>query len=301
MYLNHFKFNELPFSITPNIGFFCSLRGHQEALNTLLFAVRSGEGFIKIVGEVGSGKTLLCRKLWDSLNQDFIIAYLPNPDFNPTELRRAVLRELGCNPTHIADQHELLTAINARLLELHQDNKRVLLLIDEAQVLSRESLEALRLLTNLETDTTKLMQVVLFGQPELDRHLDQNNLRQCKQRISFSYYLPRMSRDDLDKYLFHRLAVAGYTYGALFTEKARKLLFKASLGIPRVVNILCHKALLVAYGQGEEIINHKIMQVAIQDTDVAIKTKYHALIITGISLTLLIGLVFLIYYYKGII
>jgi MSHA biogenesis protein MshM len=300
MYLEYFKFKELPFTITPNIGFFCHLKGHQEALNTLLFSLRSGEGFIKIIGEVGSGKTLLCRKLLDSLDGDFFTAYIPNPDLNPIELRRALARELGIDPRSLQDQHELLTHINDRLLSLHADGKHIVLLIDEAQAIPPESLETLRLLTNLETETTKLLQVVLFGQPELDERLAQPGFRQLKQRISFSYYLPLMNRDDLDGYLFHRLATAGYTFGSLFTNHARDILFKASQGVPRVVNILCHKALLVAYGRGETNVSTHAMKLAVKDTDIAYSSNKSLLIIIAGLISFIIG-VLSFYVYKGII
>jgi MSHA biogenesis protein MshM len=300
MYLDHFKFKELPFTLTPNVGFFCNLKGHQEALNTLLFSLRSGEGFIKIIGEVGAGKTLLCRKALDSLAKDFVTAYIPNPDLTPIEMRRALARELGIDLAALHDQHELLTLINNRLLELNATNQRVVLLIDEAQAIPPESLETLRLLTNLETATTKLLQVVLFGQPELDDRLNQPNFRQLKQRISFSYYLPLMSREDLDSYLFHRLATAGYTFGSLFTNKSRDILFRTSKGVPRVVNILCHKALLAAYGRGEPKVTHQIMQLAVKDTDVALK-PHKALVSVIIGLVMLIVIVFAIYVQQGII
>ncbi len=301
MYLDYFKFNELPFALTPNVGFFCQLNGHQEALNTILFSLRGGEGFIKIVGEVGSGKTLLCRKLLDSLEHDYVTAYVPNPDLTPIELRRAFARELGINPALLHDQHELLTLINNRLLELHGEGKRVVLLLDEAQALSEESLEALRLLTNLETKTAKLLQVVLFGQPELDEKINLSQLRQLKQRISFSYYLPQLSREDLDTYLFHRLAVAGNTYGTLFSKKARDMLFRTSQGIPRLVNILCHKALLVAYGRGEGKVNHKIMQIAIRDTEAAIPSSTRKIITYSLGIGCFVTFILLWYLYKGVI
>lgn len=300
MYLDYFKFKEMPFGLTPNVGFFCQLKGHQEALNVLLFSLRSGEGFIKIIGEVGSGKTLLCRKLLDSLGPEFVTAYIPNPDLNPIELRRAFARELGINMADLQDQHELLALINNQLLQLHQTGKHVVLLLDEAQALPLESLEALRLLTNLETEKTKLLQVVLFGQPELDDHLSQSNLRQLKQRITFSYYLPLMTREDLDTYIFHRLAVAGCTFGTLFTEKARDILFLASEGVPRIVNILCHKALLAAYGRGEARVNHKIMRFAILDSDITLPSrKLLTVPLLLMGLGLLSALLFL--YYQGII
>lgn len=267
MYEQFFHLNALPFNLTPNPNFFCHLKGHQEALNILQFCIKSGEGFIKIVGEVGSGKTLLCRKLLESLDNQYVTAYIPNPDLSPVEMRKAVARELGLDPSHWHDQHELLTAIYQRLIALHSDGKKVVLIVDEAQALSDESLETVRLLTNLETENMKLLQVVLFGQPELDQRLNQQHLRQLKQRISFSYELPLLSRDDLDMYLFHRLAVAGNKHPALFTKKARNVLHRSSNGIPRIVNILSHKAMLVAYGKGEMQIDHNIMKLAVNDTE----------------------------------
>lgn len=296
MYLNFFNFSESPFAITPNIDFFCQLKGHQEALNVLLFSLQSGEGFIKIVGEVGSGKTLLCRKLLDSLDKDFLTAYIPNPDLNPIELRKAFARELGLDPALLHDQHELVTLINQLLISFHANEKRVVLLLDEAQALSDESLETLRLLTNFETGTKKLLQVVLFGQPELDIKINQPHLRQLKQRITFSYYLPTLSKEDLDVYLFHRLSKAGHSNSMLFSKKARKALFKSSGGIPRLVNILCHKALLAAYGKGEKSVSYHIMKTAIKDTD-SISINYHKyfyMILLGlISFSLLILYVFI--------
>lgn len=298
MYLEHFKLNELPFGLTPNTGFFCQLKGHEEALNVLLFSIRSGEGFIKIIGEVGSGKTLLCRKLLDSLGSEFFTAYIPNPDLNPIELRRAFARELGIDVQSLQDQHELLTIIYHRLLQLHEHGKQVVLLLDEAQALPLETLEAVRLLTNIETEKNKLLQVVLFGQPELDDHLRKPQLRQLNQRITFSYYLPLMTREDLDTYLFHRLAIAGFTTGVIFAEKARDTLFRASRGVPRIVNILCHKALLVAYGKGEGKVTNKIMRIAIMDTEFA---KVSSKKWVWIVISAFIFMVLLLYKIQGII
>lgn len=291
MYQEYFQLTELPFNLTPNPHFFCQLKGHKEALQTLLFSVRSGEGFIKIVGEVGSGKTLLCRKFLESLEEDYVTAYIPNPDLTPVEIRKAFAREIGLDPTRWQDQHELLTAINQQLISLHAQQRKIVLVVDEAQALSDQGLEAVRLLTNLETDNSKLMQVVLFGQPELDERLNQPHLRQLKQRISFSYELPLMNRDDLDIYIYHRLSVAGHTQGNLFTKKARNLLFKASQGIPRIVNVLSHKALLVAYGRGEKLIDHKAMRLAVSDTEAAKENKWQLLFNIGAGILVVVMLV----------
>lgn len=292
MYQEFFKLNNLPFSLTPNPHFFCQLKGHQDALNTLQFCIDSGEGFIKIVGEVGSGKTLLCRKLLESLDSTFISAYIPNPDLSPIELRKAFARELGLDPSRAEDNHELLTLINHHLIKLHAEDKKVVLVIDEAQALTDESLETIRLLTNLETEKEKLLQVVLFGQPELNDRLNQSHLRQLKQRITFSYQLPLLNREEVDIYLSHRLAMAGYTHGNLFTKRAKKILYRASQGVPRMINVLCHKALLAAYGFGEHEINHKIMKLAVNDTEISLSRKYSLfslfLITLGLSFVLIL-------------
>jgi MSHA biogenesis protein MshM len=267
MYLEHFNLKELPFTLTPNTDYFCNLASHQNALNVVLLSLRNCEGFIKVVGEVGSGKTLLCRILLDKLHEEFTTAYIPNPDLTPDGLRSALALELGLQEPLPSSPHVLLQLINTRLLELYEQNKPAVLLIDEAQALSTECLETLRLLTNLETRKAKLLQIVLFGQPELNVKLNQQNLRQLKQRIGFSYVLMPMNRQELDAYLWHRLAKAGHTFGTLFNRRARNILHRKSQGIPRLVNILCHKALMVAYGRGEQQVKRDAMQIAAHDTE----------------------------------
>lgn len=267
MYLEHFKLTELPFSLTPNTHFYCDLPSHQEALNVLLLGLKQGEGFIKIVGEVGTGKTLLCRLLLNTLEDSYVTLYIPNPDHNPHSLRLALAHELNLSIEKDLPSHALLEKITQCLLELHQANKQTILIIDEAQALPDDCLEAIRLLTNLETESKKLLQVVLFGQPELDRKLNQYALRQLKQRITFSYTLKSLNKKQMNLYLCHRLARAGYTYGMIFSGRAKKNLFHASRGLPRLLNILCHKALLVSYGRGINYVDAKSMKRAIHDTE----------------------------------
>lgn len=267
MYLEHFKLNKLPFTLTPNTDFYCELPTHREALNVLLFSIQQGEGFIKITGEVGTGKTLLCRLLLNALDDNYVTAYIPNPDQNADSLRLSLASELGLKPDRDLTQHQLLEAINFRLLELHQIGKKTILIIDEAQALPDDCLEAIRLLTNLETEDKKLLQVVLFGQPELNAKLNQNSLRQLKQRIVFSYQLQPLSYQEIDSYICHRLAKAGYTYGSMFSEGAKKSLYHASKGLPRLLNILCHKALLASYGRGLMQVDVKAAKAAIADTE----------------------------------
>ena len=266
MYKAHFGLREAPFGITPDTSFFFACAAYQAALNTVLIAAHSGEGFIKIVGEVGTGKTLLCRKLMASLDDSFYTAYIPNPYLEPRTLMLALADELQVEGERDLDQHRLLKSINRRLLDLARAGKRVLLCLDEAQALPIESLEALRLLTNLETEKRKLLQIVLFGQPELDEKLGQQSIRQLMQRITFDYQLGPLSRNDMAYYLSHRLHVAGYAGGTLFTPYALRWLHKASGGIPRLINILAHKSMLSAYGQGQQQVGARHVKVAVGDT-----------------------------------
>jgi MSHA biogenesis protein MshM len=266
MYTAHFGLREAPFGITPDTSFFFTSPHSQEALNTLLVAARNGEGFIKITGEVGTGKTLLCRKFLKTLGDEFVTAYIPNPYLEPRTLMLALADELGIVLDKDVDQHQLLKSINACLLDLAGLDKRVLLCLDEAQAIPIESLEALRLLTNLETEKRKLLQIVLFGQPELNRHLEYDSIRQLAQRITFHYHLGPLTRDDLEFYIAHRLRVAGFTGSRLFSRGAVAGLFSASGGIPRLVNILAHKAMMLTYGEGRQQVERRHVKAAARDT-----------------------------------
>ena len=266
MYKSHFGLTELPFGITPDTSFFFLCPSSQEALNTLLIAVRNGEGFIKITGEVGTGKTLLCRKFMATLDESFVTAYIPNPFLEPRTLILALADELGLVLDKDVDQHQLLKSINHRLLVLAREGKKVVVCLDEAQAIPQESLEALRLLTNLETEKRKLLQIVMFGQPELDRNLRNEAIRQLAQRITFHYHLLPLTRDDLDFYLSHRLGVAGFTGARLFSRSAVRSLHVSSGGIPRLVNVLAHKALMLAYGEGRREVTARHVKVAARDT-----------------------------------
>jgi len=266
MYTAHFGLQEMPFSITPDTSFFFTNPHSQEALNTLLIAARNGEGFIKITGEVGTGKTLLCRKFMAALGDGFVTAYISNPYLEPRTLMLALADELEITLEKDVDQHQLLKSITARLLALAAEDKRVLLCLDEAQAIPVDSLEALRLLTNLETEKRKLLQIVLFGQPELDRKLELDSIRQLAQRITFHYHLGPLSRDELEYYLAHRLRIAGFTGARLFSRGAVARLFAASGGIPRLVNILAHKALMLSYGQGKQQVARSHVALAASDT-----------------------------------
>jgi len=267
MYLQHFKLNEMPFSLTPDTAFFMGRAGYREALNVLLVALRSGEGFMKVVGEVGTGKTILCRTLLKNISEEFACAYLPNPFLRPASLLLSIADELGIEYPKRASQHQLLKRLNEGLLQFHAEGRRVMVCMDEAQAVPLQTLEALRLLTNLETEKTKLLQVVLFGQPELDKVLDEPSIRQLRQRITFYYQRQPLARDGVEEYLMHRLAIAGHDGPKLFEAKAVDEIARGSGGVPRLANILAHKALMAAFGEGEGRVNRSHAKRAVADTD----------------------------------
>lgn len=289
MYLYHFGLRELPFTLTPNTDFFLGLEPHHEALAVLMTALKTGEGFIKVVGEVGTGKTLLCRKLLNEIPEHFVTAYIPNPYLNPDELRRAVAVELGVKQAQRMSAQLLTQRIQNRLLELHASGHSVVLILDEAQALPAESLEALRLFTNLETEKRKLLQVVLFAQPELDERLNEKQFRQLRQRITFSYKLRAMNANEVKHYIQHRMQVAGYKGATLFSQQLCKKITQVSQGIPRLVNILCHKMLMLSYGQGQYQMTAKHLSAAIADTEgIVSKPISKQLVLLGSALIIIV-------------
>lgn len=275
IYLDFYRLKEPPFSLTPDTQFFLAYGQFNSALNTLLIALKSGEGFIKVTGEIGCGKTLLCRKLLNEIDGEFYSAYIPNPALTPVSLVQAVAEELDIDISEKSTVHQLIKAITGRLIELNgQDSgKQVVLCIDEAQSMPTETLEAMRLLTNLETEKRKLLQVVLFGQPELDEMLNLPEIRQLKQRITFSYKLTPLDRAGLKTYIHHRLKKAGSQGGFHFTSGAMRLLFTGSRGYPRLINILAHKSLMLGYGEGSDKITSKHLRAAIRDTEGAFPVR----------------------------
>lgn len=273
MYLEHFGLREAPFSITPNTAFAVGTRAHREALNTLLLAVNDGQGFIKITGEVGTGKTLTCRRFLASLAERenrYATAYLPNPCLSPRTLFLSIAHELELPVKARTTEHELLSALSNGLLKFALEDRQVVVCLDEAQAMPVASLEALRLLSNLETERAKLMHVVLFGQPELDRKLARADLRQLTQRIAFSYELGALDATETERYVAHRLRVAGFsgnaTGGALFAPAVIERLHRSTGGVPRLLNIVAHKALLLAFGEGALRVDTRHVRIAAQDT-----------------------------------
>jgi MSHA biogenesis protein MshM len=271
MYEQYYGLSEKPFSLTPDTDFFYQSNTHQEALNVLLVAIKAGDGFIKVTGEVGTGKTLLCRKLLDALDKQFNTVYIPNPYMSCDALLNAVLTELG-----IADKIEdenYLAVINEYLIDSARLAKNTVIILDEAQSLPEESLEAIRLLSNLETEKKKLVQIVLFGQPELDEKLAKSTIRQLRQRIMHAYELKPLNQSSIRAYLQHRVRSSGYIGPELFDQGARKLLFKISQGVPRVINVLCNKALMLSYANGDFHVRKKHIEAAALDSKVSVPAR----------------------------
>ena len=296
MYLDHFQLKDFPFGITPDTSFFFSSQSSQQALNTLLVATRAGEGFIKITGEVGTGKTLLCRQLLQCVGGDFHTAYIPNPCLTPMGLLLELAEELGADTaaldgaTEMQQQHLLLRALRQRLLDLALENKRALLCLDEVQAMPIETLEALRLLTNLETEKRKLVQVVIFGQPELDEKLSHPSIRQLKDRITFDYHLGPLRGQELAGYVNHRMAVGGHDGEPVFSALALWMLRWRTRGVPRLVNVVGHKALMCSYGRGKRSVGLREMKEAIADT-ASVRLRAEHVALAGVAMVALVLLV----------
>ena len=265
MYLRHFGLRTAPFGITPDPAFFYPGNTRGDLLDALLYAVTEGEGIVKLTGEVGSGKTMLCRMLAERLPPRIDVLYLLNPALAPEDVPYAIAAELGLQADGLrADA--VLRAVHGELINRHAAGRQVLLLAEEAQAMPAETLEALRLLTNLETARHKLLQIVLFGQPELQHTLDLPRLRQLKERITHSLTVPRLPPALLNDYLACRLAAAGRATPLVFTPAALRLLARASQGIVRRINILADKALLAAYADDAGQVAARHLRLAIADS-----------------------------------
>ena len=265
MYLDYYGFKEKPFTITPNPRFIFLSKNHKEVFAHLLYGIQHHAGFIEVTGEVGTGKTTVLRTLLNQLDEDtYRVALILNPCLSSYELLRSISREFGIagEENTIAD---LLESLNRFLLEQHGQGRTVVLVIDEAQNLEPQVLEQIRLLSNLETETDKLIQIVLVGQPELGTLLEKQELRQLSQRVTVRYHLRPMDFQDTRAYIEHRLEIAGFPRAAVFTEGALKKIFSFSSGYPRLINIVCDRALLIGYTEGRREISAKMIGTAITE------------------------------------
>ena len=266
MYNEFFGFHESPFNITPDPHFLFFSDRHQEAFNHLLFGIQERKGFIQITGEVGAGKTTICRALLEHLGPSYKTALILNPVMTGEQLIWLVLAELGIDPVE-GDRMANVQRLNEFLLEQMPVGNDVVLVIDEAQDLSLELLEEVRLLSNLETDQRKLLQIVLIGQPELRDVLDQPALRQLRQRITVRYHLRPLSLDETDRYIQHRLHIAGANSRPVFQRRAVRKIHRYSHGIPRLINALCDKTLLCGYVTGVDNLSTRHVRRAIRELE----------------------------------
>ena len=266
MYTSFFGLDEKPFAITPNPRYLYMSERHAEALAHLMYGLNEAGGFIQLTGEVGTGKTTVVRTLLEQLPQHADVAVILNPRMTPVEFLLTICEELGI---FLSDENsrslkDLVDELNSRLLATHAKGRRVVVIVDEAQNLLPETLEQVRLLTNLETATHKLMQIILIGQPELRDLLDRSELRQLAQRITGRYHLAPLSRDDTAAYVRHRLKVAGATRD-IFTDRALREVHRVSHGVPRLINIICDRALLGAYTREESEIGVMLVRSAARE------------------------------------
>lgn len=274
MYNDFFGFKEGPFQLVPNPGYFFLGRSHEEAIAHLNYAISHGDGFVEITGEVGTGKTTLCRAFLEDLDENTEVAYIFNPRLNSIELLRSINDEFGIDST--ADNvKNLIDSLNVFLMEKKAQGKNALLLIDEAQNLDKDVLEQLRLLSNLETNTGKLLQMILVGQPELRKMLDSYELRQLRQRITLSWQLTPLSRQETRDYIRHRVKIASQKTVEMFSESAYRLIYKYSGGIPRLINIVCDRSLLAAYGFNRPQVTGGIARNAIKELKAGRENPFH--------------------------
>jgi general secretion pathway protein A len=266
VYLDYYGLSEAPFDITPNPRFLFYSAKHREAFNHLLYGIRERKGFVQLTGEVGAGKTTLCRAMLEQLDGHYATALILNPIMSPEELIKAIAIEFGL-PVNGLDRLDTVAVINQFLLQQVERGQDTVLIIDEAQDLTDELLEQVRLLSNLETDNRKLLQIVLMGQPELRDRLNNPRLRQLRQRITVRYHLLPLCRFEVNQYIQHRLEVSGAKGAPYFTQPALWRVFSYSKGIPRLVNAICDKALLAGFVRQQERIGFGLIGRAVRELE----------------------------------
>jgi general secretion pathway protein A len=266
MYEQFYGFREAPFNLTPDPRFLFFSDRHREAFNHILFGVQERKGFIQLTGEVGAGKTTVCRALLKQLGNGYRTALILNPSLTSSQLLRTILTELGLQPKN-NDRVSSLETLNEFLLEQAAAGNDVVLLIDEAQDLGDELLEQVRLLSNLETEQRKLLQIVLVGQPELRDKLNTQGLRQLRQRITVRYHLTPLSREEMERYIDHRLRVAGGSGRPTFSPWAMRAVHRYSRGVPRLINAVCDKALLYGFVNGTDYLTGRSIRQAIRELE----------------------------------
>ena len=288
MYLEHFGLQRQPFKITPDTSMFYTGNKRGAALEALKYAILSGEGIIKVVGEVGTGKTMLCRMLEVELDETVEVVYIANPSLSPENILHVIAFELKLNITAESSKLEVMQTLQTYLLDKHAHNKQVVVFVEEAQSMPIETLEEIRLLSNLETNDNKLLQMVLFGQPELDDKLRQPSIRQLKERITQNFYLEPFPAADVYAYLNFRMRAVGYRGPDLFSQKTADNIERKSNGLTRRINILADKALLAAFSDGGHNIENRHISLAAKDSDFGQEHKWQPAIkpIIGIAIVI---------------
>ncbi|MBL0142729.1 MAG: AAA family ATPase [Betaproteobacteria bacterium] len=284
MYLEHFGLREAPFRITPHTEFFFAGANRGATLEALVYAITAGEGLVKVTGEVGTGKTMLCRVLMERLPETVETIYLAVPSLTRDEMLIAIASELGID-TQGANTTKLLRGLQERLVALHAQGRQVVALIDEAHAMPLATLEEIRLLSNLETGTAKLLQIVLFGQPELDEHLNLPHMRQLKERITHAFGLAPLPPRDIKDYINFRLRAAGYHGPDLFGTEALRIISDASEGLTRRINIYADKTLLAAFAAGTHTVSPDHARAAVSDTQIVVAPKVspRRAVVTGVA------------------
>jgi general secretion pathway protein A len=266
VYLEFYGLKQPPFDLTPNPGFLFHSAKHREAFNHLLYGIRERKGFVQLTGEIGAGKTTLCRALLEQLDGKFSTALILNPALNANELMKAIATEFGLDVKNL-DRLETISAISEFLVKQVEAGRETVLIVDEAQNLTEELLEQVRLLSNIETDDRKLLQIVLMGQPELRHRLNSPRLQQLRQRIIVRYHLMPLTRFETGQYIQHRLELAGSKGVPFFTQPALWRVFHYTKGVPRLINAVCDKALLAGYVEQSDRINFRMVGRAIRELE----------------------------------
>ena len=297
MYEEYFGLNRPPFRITPDTSLFYDGGHRGDILGALVYAVHRGEGIIKVVGEVGSGKTMLCRMLQMELPDSVEIVYIANPSVSPEDILFVIASELKFKVERNASKHELVSMLHEYLLQKHAEDKQVVLFVEEAQGMPLETLEEIRLLSNLETDQHKLLQMILFGQPELDDNLANNSIRQLRERITHDFNLKPLKGSDIHQYLNFRMREVGYTGPELISPKLAEIMARHSEGLLRRINILADKMLLSAFAEGTHTLTVKHLLAAVNDSGFSkLKqngwSRYKLYWFSGIGFLLLIGIAY---------
>lgn len=265
MYMSFYGLREMPFNVTSDPNFLYMSKKHREALSHLIYGIQERKGFLEITGDIGTGKTTLCKAILSQLGQETKTAFIINPELSELQLLEAIAEDFGIELPKRSNKRKIFNLLNRFLLEQLARNRNVVLIIDEAQNLKPRLLEQIRLLSNLETEKEKLIQIALVGQPQLHEKLSSPSLEQLRQRIGVRYHIYPIEKDEVAGYIEHRLRVAGSNGSLVFLPDAVEEVYKFSLGVPRLINLVCDKALLFGYVHEQKIIDGDIVRKSVDE------------------------------------